>query len=701
MFLSKQTKGGIVYLYLIESSYDRETHTRRKKIVKSFGQYEVFAKEHPDELKTLEEEYGDQKKKAQQVREKSITDFFHKGEQGTNIAAEINCLFPQKTAHLLLHKIWDDELLMSRHLSYLKSLDSNPVKFNVSNLALYFSTLKIVNPCSYFKGLELSPRFLGDPMSEVSSDDVYRCLGYLSAHKEQLFKHINTRLDTLTDRKHSLIFYDCTNCYFESPYNDSYWYRKKALRLIRKQLRDLNAGYAALSDRELNQVIENTPDYSVQVDELLEAMGEPFRMHGVSKEKRTDLPLVSIALIIDENAIPIDFEVYAGNKSEKKTMVKSIRALKEKYQVNNAMVVADSGLNSATNLLMLNDENLGFSVAKSALSFEKKIREKELDLSTFKNMVTDEGEVTPYRYKIIDFKTRKAEFTDSKNLVQKKSLDCKLLITFSEKRKERDIANLEAMLVQAQDAVQQNKEITHKFSGWKQFVETNTVEAEEANTSENDDGKGNKSKRTKKLIAVKLNEKLIEKRRKCAGFAGVLFKEAPTEKTEYQPSFISSMYHKLVKIEECFRIMKKDFEIRPMYLREQNHIKGHVFLCITALIMLRLLQRKFAENNLPLSVEKIKDLLQNEHLTMAYRGELEPLLFKSQELPINNCLRVKDEETEKRMHDFLSGNKLLYVLGLPRIKNVTTMDELRKVFKIKTLELSDFQKEYMKKLRAE
>ena len=104
----------------------------------------------------------------------------------------------------------------------------------------------------------------------------------------------------------------------------------------------------------------------------------------------------------------------------------------------------------------------------------KKNSEQELELSTFKNMVTDEGEVTPYRYKIIDFKTRKAEFTDSKNQVQKKSLDCKLLITFSEKRKERDLANLEAMLVQAQDAVIQNKEITHKFSGWQQFVETNT-----------------------------------------------------------------------------------------------------------------------------------------------------------------------------------------------------------------------------------
>ena len=53
------------------------------------------------------------------------------------------------------------------------------------------------------------------------------------------------------------------------------------------------------------------------------------------------------------------------------------------------------------------------------------------------------------------------------------------------------------------------------------------------------------------------------------------------------------------------------------------------------------------------------------------------------------------------MQDFLSGNKLMDMLGLPRIKNVTTMDELRKIFKIKTLEVSDFQKKYMEKLIAE
>ena len=49
---------------------------------------------------------------------------------------------------------------------------------------------------------------------------------------------------------------------------------------------------------------------------------------------------------------------------------------------------------------------------------------------------------------------------------------------------------------------------------------------------------------------------------------------------------------------------------------------------------------------------------------MAYRGDLDPLLFKSQELPMNNCLRVKDEEAEKRMQDFLSGNKLMDILTI-------------------------------------
>ncbi len=62
---------------------------------------------------------------------------------------------------------------------------------------------------------------------------------------------------------------------------------------------------------------------------------------------------LSIALVINEEGIPIDFYVYAGNASEFKTMAASIESLKQKYNVKESIVVADRGLNSAANLKML------------------------------------------------------------------------------------------------------------------------------------------------------------------------------------------------------------------------------------------------------------------------------------------------------------------------------------------------------------
>lgn len=72
-----------------------------------------------------------------------------------------------------------------------------------------------------------------------------------------------------------------------------------------------------------------------------------MRMRGPSKEHRSDLPLVSIALVIDKNGFPMDFEVFKGNSSEYRTMESTIRKLKDKYNIGHAIVVADRGLNSA------------------------------------------------------------------------------------------------------------------------------------------------------------------------------------------------------------------------------------------------------------------------------------------------------------------------------------------------------------------
>ena len=67
-----------------------------------------------------------------------------------------------------------------------------------------------------------------------------------------------------------------------------------------------------------------------------------MRMRGPSKEHRSDLPLVSIALVIDKNGFPMDFEVFKGNSSEYRTMESTIRKLKDKYTMPLLLPTEDS-----------------------------------------------------------------------------------------------------------------------------------------------------------------------------------------------------------------------------------------------------------------------------------------------------------------------------------------------------------------------
>ena len=75
-----------------------------------------------------------------------------------------------------------------------------------------------------------------------------------------------------------------------------------------------------------------------------------------------------------------------------------------------------------------------------------------------------------------------------------------------------------------------------------------------------------------------------------------------TSELHYDEKKIREVYHGLWRIEESFRVTKSDLVARPMFLRTENHIKGHIMTCFVALIILRILQHKM---NYSLSVERI------------------------------------------------------------------------------------------------
>ena len=726
MFLTIKKAGGGRYLYLMESVYDPETKKVKKKIIQNFGKSDEFIEKNPEKYAELVEKYGKSKEKFQTEKDSTISSFFSENITSTDdILKNFNGLYPQNLSHLILRKLWKDDLLMTRFFDHLKAQEGLEFEYNASDIALYFAALKIVSPMSYLAGKEHSPRFLGDPMSSYTTDDIYRCLHFLSKYKDSIMKHLSNRVGEVIPREKSLLFYDCTNCYFETPCNDVYWNRKKGLRILRRILRKENSDFQNLSDRDLNTVINESPEYSLMLEELIESLGEPLRMHGVSKEKRFDLPLISISLVIDEHAIPIDFQIYAGNQAEASTMVESIKRLKEKYNIKNAVLVADSALNGTKNLDMLLKEGLGFAVAKSALTFTDKIRKSELDLTTFSKVKDEAGNETCFLYKIIPYQNVKYErkFENGKWISNKYSIDCNMMITFSETRKNRDLSTLEENILQAKAAIERNAQINLIKNGWKQFVITsdeikaNTAQNQStsgqsdqtdgaSNTSDNNatndekqktkgksKTKETKAKNSEPCIAVALNDKKIEKRRECAGFAAILFQPPPGSEEAMNADYVSSLYHHLVQIEECFRIMKSEFEIRPLFVRDRDSVTGHVLLCIVSLIMVRLIQKKAAEKECSITAGKLKEIMNALTVLTLYRDDNHCVYLKSKEFNLTNGLRKVKEENSTSV---VEPEFLFELLTGVKMPNVSTMEELRKIFKIKSMNRSKDQIEQLK-----
>ena len=175
-----------------------------------------------------------------------------------------------------------------------------------------------------------------------------------------------------------MFFYDVTNAYFEAPLTDEekkyidHSNLEEIFKIINEYLKKHNLPQLneledyldeydenlmsleacdpfKLFDDKGRLVLENFPN-----DLLYELKQYLFlRMRGLSKEHRFDLPLISIALVIDELGFPVDYEIYAGCSSEFTTMKQSIEKIKEKYHIEDTVLVADRGLNSAVNLQML------------------------------------------------------------------------------------------------------------------------------------------------------------------------------------------------------------------------------------------------------------------------------------------------------------------------------------------------------------
>ena len=80
-----------------------------------------------------------------------------------------------------------------------------------------------------------------------------------------------------------------------------------------------------------------------------------------------------------------------------------------------------------------------------------------------------------------------------------------------------------------------------------------------------------------------------------------------TSELTMTPKTVIDKYHGLTQIEDQFKVMKGDLETRPIYVRTPEHVDAHLLICMIALVMMRIIQKRIRD----FGPDKSKDLYWN------------------------------------------------------------------------------------------
>ena len=137
----------------------------------------------------------------------------------------------------------------------------------------------------------------------------------IAKNQQALQKWIFDHSEKLCKRDHSVTYFDCTNYYFD------------------------------IGRPDVDLLDEN----GRPVDRNGEKTSAKYRKRGPEKNHRPD-PIVEMGLLMDRNGIPLAYDLFPGNESEKVHMRPIVNRLKQEYSHTRTIFVADRGLNTSDNI---------------------------------------------------------------------------------------------------------------------------------------------------------------------------------------------------------------------------------------------------------------------------------------------------------------------------------------------------------------
>ena len=552
MYLRTKTKAGKTYLYMTEDYYDPTTRKRFQKVVESLGRLDVLEELYPDPISHFKEVARQKTEEANATKSVSI-DIDLNAELDSNEDNIRNVgysVFRNLYKELNIPKFWNWKTT------------NRKVEYSAEDIFRLLVMSRILYPDSKRGTFEGRGRFF-EPCGDFSLDDVYHCLDLIADNAEDLQKWIYKYSDSICKRDLSTSYFDCTNYYFDIGRPDV----------------DLKNENGAIVDKDGNPA---TPSY---------------RKRGPEKNHRPD-PIIEMGLLMDKNGIPLAYNLFPGNESEKVNMLPLVNKVRNEYgDGRRVIIVADRGLNTSDNIYFLNGDNKsennerdGYLYGQSVRGADQEFKDwvlsggyKDIQIakedSSTSDMEDSSGNI------IFRCKSRTAVKTIHVNCVDRKSgkagkkavkIDQKQLAYYSEKYAKKQRADRDAMVARAKDLIKYPQKYTRVTSAGSAAYIKNIKFSKD--TGEVLDGE------------LLLDTEKIAEEEKYDGYYSIVTSELNMSDVE-----IRNTYRGLAKIEDTFKVTKSELEARPIFLWTNKHIEAHFAVCFAAIVLVRLLEAKLGK----------------------------------------------------------------------------------------------------------
>ena len=452
---------------------------------------------------------------------------------------------------------------------FFKSVSSDrKITYDCNKICQFLTYARILDPASKYGTYDKLDTYYEKP--QVEYQHMIRFLDILDRNSDQYLKHLFDNSENIVKRDTSVMYYDCTNYFFETE----------------------------------------KPDEEI-VDEVTGEIILGLRQFGISKENKTS-PIVEMGLIMDSRGIPISMCIHPGNTNEQLTAVPLEKEVIKMTGNKKFIYCADAGLGSY-NIRKFNDMGgRAYIVTQSVKKLGQEIKDIVFNDSNYRLLSNDEAITlkemrtfnkkgannlslyNDFAYKVIPANTamdtglyeeKVYKNGRTKKVKAKGTLHQYIIVTFSRKMMEYQRTIRERQLERA-------KKLLRLKDPEKIKKGPNDIRRFLKNTSSD----------TANYV---LDMDKIHEEEKYDGFYAVATNLDDSAKD------ILAVAQNRYKIEDCFRIMKTNFDARPVFLRKPERIRAHFLICYTALLIYRLMEYKLDDNLTHVTTSSLIKTLRN------------------------------------------------------------------------------------------